>query len=199
DIRDYNGFTPMSQAAFNGLAIVRDALSSAAVSVKLTDITATPNPTLAPDIVGWQLDLNTHNDWTAGEKSLTPSRTFNDQVIFTTYSPNTLPSTDPCTGIGTGTNRVYTVNVFSGSPVIDRNNDGTLTSGERSQDLRQGGIAPETAFLFPGNSSGNGNGNGNGNGGGNGPVTCLSGVEVLSACTNFNQRRKTYWREGMAN
>jgi len=199
EIRDYNGFAPMTQSAFNSLAITRDWLSSAGASVKLIDITATPNPTLAPDILGWQLDLNTHPDWSAGEKSLTPSRTFNDTVIFTTYTPNTTAAvTDPCLGIGTGTNRVYSVNVFSGSPVIDHNNDGTLTSDERSQDLRQGGIAPETAFLFPGDDSAGG-GNGGGNGGQNGSVACLSGVEVLSVCTNFNQRRKTYWREGMAN
>ena len=198
EVRDYNGFSPMTQGAFNTLAITRDALSSGAAAVKLTDITATPNPTLAPDILGWQLDLNTHPDWTAGEKSLTPSRTFNDQVIFTTYTPNTLPSADPCTGIGTGTNRVYAVNIFSGSPTIDRNKDGTLTADERSQDLRQGGIAPETAFLFPAPDP-NGGGGGNGNGNPNGSVACLSGVEVLSVCTNFNQRRKTYWREGMAN
>lgn len=198
EVRDYNGFASMTQAAFNAYPIVRDALGTGAAAVKLVDITATPNPTLAPDILGWQLDLNTHPDWTAGEKSLTPSRTFNDQVIFTTYTPNSLPPTDPCTGIGTGTNRVYAVNVFSGSPTLDRNNDGTLTADERSQDLRQGGIAPETAFLFPAPDP-NGGGNGNGNGNGNGSVACLSGVEVLSVCTNFNQRRKTYWREGMAN
>jgi hypothetical protein len=81
--------------------------------------------------------------------------------------------------------------------VIDRNNDGSLTNDERSQDLRQGGIAPDTAFLFSGNGSNGGNGAGGGPGGGSN-VTCLSGVEVLNVCTTFNQRRKTYWREGMA-
>ena len=99
--------------------------------------------------VGWQLDLNTHPDWTAGEKSLVPSRTFGDQIIFTTYTPNTTIPTDPCSGAGTGTNRAYAVDVFDGSPTFDRNNDNVLTVDERSQDLRQSGIAPETAFLFP--------------------------------------------------
>ncbi|MDE2221415.1 MAG: hypothetical protein KGJ52_13670, partial [Gammaproteobacteria bacterium] len=88
------------------------------------------------------------------------------------------------------------VSVFDGSPVIDRNKDGTLTTSERSQDLRQGGIAPEAAFLFPGNDPSS---PGGGASGGGGQVTCLSGVEVLGVCSNFNQRRKTYWREGMAN
>ncbi len=106
-------------------------------------------PTLPPTAVGWQLDLNTHPDWTAGEKSLAASRTFGDQIIFTTYSPNTTVPTDPCSGVGTGTNRAYAVDVFDGSPVFDRNNDNVLTTDERSQDLRQSGIAPETAFLFP--------------------------------------------------
>jgi hypothetical protein len=88
------------------------------------------------------------------------------------------------------------VDVFNGAPTIDRNNDGTLTADERSQDLRQTGIAPETAFLFPPpNSSGSGGGATSGGG----TVVCLSGAEVLGVCNNFNQRVKTYWREGMSN
>jgi len=196
DIRDYSGFQQLAQAQFDGLTIVRDALSSAAAASKLVDITASATPALPPDALGWQLDFSTHPNWTSGEKSLVPSRTFSDKIIFTTYSPNTTLVADPCIGIGTGTNRVYVVSVFDGSPVIDRNKDGSLTTNERSQDLRQGGIAPETAFLFPGSDPNNPNGPG---AGGGGSVTCLSGVEVLSVCTNFNQRRKTYWREGMAN
>jgi type IV pilus assembly protein PilY1 len=198
-VRDYNGFRAMSQAEYNSFPIRRDALSAlGTAATQLIDITAMLNPTLAPDATGWQLDFNTHTDWTAGEKSLTPSRTFSDKVIFTTYSPSAKVVTDPCAGVGTGTNRVYVIDVFSGSPVIDRNNDGSLTNDERSQDLRQGGIAPDTAFLFSGTGSGSGSGNGNGGPGGGSNVTCLSGVEVLNVCTTFNQRRKTYWREGMA-
>jgi type IV pilus assembly protein PilY1 len=192
DIRDYNGFRQMSQSEFNALPVIRDALSAATPA--LVDITTQAAPTLPPDAMGWQLNLNTHPDWTAGEKSLTSSRTFNDEIIFTTYSPNTSPPTDPCSGVGTGTNRAYAVDVFDGSPVIDRNNDNVLTTDERSQDLRQSGIAPEAAFLFPA-PAGNGNLN---TSGGTGAVTCLSGVEVLNVCTKFNQRVKTYWREGMA-
>jgi type IV pilus assembly protein PilY1 len=194
DIRDYNGFRQMSQAEFNALPVVRDALSGGTPA--LVDITTQAAPTLPTDAPGWQLNLNTHPDWTAGEKSLTTSRTFNDEIIFTTYSPNTSPPTDPCSGVGTGTNRAYAIDVFDGSPVIDRNNDNVLTTDERSQDLRQSGIAPEAAFLFPAPAS---NGNLNSPPGGTGAVTCLSGVEVLNVCTKFDQRIKTYWREGMAN
>jgi type IV pilus assembly protein PilY1 len=197
DIRDYNGFQQLSQAQFNLLPVIRDALSPGIPA--LVDITASATPTLPPTAPGWQLDLNTHNDWTAGEKSLAASRTFGDQIIFTTYTPNTNVPTDPCSGVGTGTNRAYAVSVFDGSPMFDRNNDNVLTTDERSQDLRQSGIAPETAFLFPAPPSGAGSGGSGSGGGGNGAVTCLSGVEVLNVCKKFDQRVKTYWREGMAN
>jgi type IV pilus assembly protein PilY1 len=194
DVRDYNGFQQLSQAQFNALAVVRDALSTGTPA--LIDITTVAAPTLPAAASGWQLNLNQHNDWTAGEKSLASSRTFGDQVIFTTYAPNTNVATDPCSGVGTGTNRAYAVDVFDGSPVMDRNNDNVLTTAERSQDLRQSGIAPETAFLFPPPPPGSAPGSA---GGGSGQVTCLSGVEVLSVCAKFDQRVKTYWREGMAN
>jgi len=99
--------------------------------------------------------------------------------------------------------------------VLDRNKDGSLTTDERSQDLRQGGIAPEVALLInPGTDSIPGSGSGGGGGGCQpgvvpcvpcppgtncpSPPVCLSGGEAV-ACPNFNQLNKTYWREGMSN
>jgi type IV pilus assembly protein PilY1 len=201
-VRDYDAFIAQTQTWFSNYNIVRDAISGGVLATsKLVDITATAAPVLPLGAAGWQLDMNTHPDWTSGEKVLAPSRTFNGQVIFTSYQPNTSPPTDPCTGVGTGTNRVYVVDVFSGAPVIDRNKDGSLTTDERSQDLRQGGIAPEAAFLFPApdNASSTNGGAGGAGGAGGGKVTCLSGVEVLNVCSNLNRVRKTYWREGAAN
>jgi type IV pilus assembly protein PilY1 len=195
-VRDYNGLIPQTQAQFNALTITRDAYSAAAASAKLIDITASAAPVMPAGALGWQLSLNTHPDWAAGEKALVPSRTFDGKVIFTTYTPNTAPPADPCSGIGTGTNRVYAVDVFNGAPIIDQNKDGSLTTNERSEDLRQGGIAPETAFLFPAPVPDPNNPNG--------PtppphVDCITGVEMLNICGGFNPRRKTYWREGQAN
>jgi type IV pilus assembly protein PilY1 len=214
-VRDYNGFNNLTQANFASLTLVRDALSTAAATSKLLDITTTANPVMPAGALGWQLDLNTHPDWTAGEKVMAPARTFNGSVLFTTYSPNTQPSADPCAGIGTGTNRAYMVNVMNGAPVLDRNKDGSLTTDERSQDLRQGGIAPEVALLInPGTDSIPGSGSSGGGGGCRpgvvpcvpcppgtncpSPPVCLSGGEAV-ACPNFNQLNKTYWREGMSN
>jgi type IV pilus assembly protein PilY1 len=190
-------FGTLSQATFNlrtASLLIRDA--EIVNPYSLVDVTASVTPTIPAGSVGWQLDMNQYAGW-IGEKVLSQASTFNNAVIFTTYTPNTSVPADPCAGVGSGTNRVYVVNVYDGAPAIDRNKDGMLTIQDRGSDLAQGGIAPQTAFLFlpPGN---------NGGGPGQPPpgppqVTCLSGVEVLSVCRNFNQRVKTYWREGMAN
>jgi type IV pilus assembly protein PilY1 len=192
-------FGNLTQTNFNtrtSTLLIRDA--EIATPTSLVDITSSVTPTIPSGSVGWQLDLNQHGGW-VGEKVLSTASTFNDAVLFTTYSPTTTAPADPCAGVGAGTNRSYLVSVFDGSPELDRNKDGVMTTADRSADLAQGGIAPQTAFLFLSN---NGTGSGSGSGGpANGPpkVTCLAGVEVLNLCTNFNQRRKTYWREGMAN
>ena len=191
-------FGTQTQANFDARTasvLIRDAEIGSTQS--LVDITGTVTPIVPPGSVGWQLNLNQHGGW-VGEKVLSSGSTFNDAVIFTTYSPTSVVQLDPCAGVGSGTNRAYLVSVFDGAPVLDRNKDGVLTTADRSADLAQGGIAPQTAFLFLSNPANNGNGP---PGPGNGPpkVTCLAGVEVLNLCTNFNQRRKTYWREGMAN
>jgi type IV pilus assembly protein PilY1 len=193
-LRDYNPFNQLTQTAYqtmmNSTNLVLDST--------LQDITANNAAVVPNNSKGWKLVLNTH---TTGEKALVPARTFNDQIFFTTYTPSLSSSTDPCKGVGSGTNRSYVISVFNGSSVLDVNKDGTLTTDERSQDLSQGGIAPETTFLFPADSGTNSDGSQSGGetGGSKGPVICLKGVEVLSACTNYDRRKKTYWREGTAN
>ncbi|MFO1469006.1 MAG: PilC/PilY family type IV pilus protein [Steroidobacteraceae bacterium] len=192
-LRDYNPFTALTQAQYNTLMLA----ANLTVEANLTDITLLTNPTIPSNSKGWYLKLNQHG---AGEKDLVPARTFNDQIFFTTYTPTIQASSDPCEGVGSGINRSYIISVFNGSAAIDRNHDGTMTNDERSSDLSQGGIAPETTFLFPASDGTDGNGNQNGGqtGGSRGPVVCLQGVEVLSACTNYDRRKKTYWREGSA-
>jgi type IV pilus assembly protein PilY1 len=184
----------MTQANFDSITatgLIRDA--EIASTRSLVDITSTVTPTMPAGAPGWQLVLNPGASAT-GEKSLSPSNTFNNSVIFTTYSPTASAGVDPCAGVGSGTNRVYVVSVTDGSPVVDQNKDGTVTTADRGYDLAQSGIAPQAQFLFlpkdanqPNNNQDTSN------------VTCLSGVEVLNVCGSFNQRIKTYWREGQAN
>ena len=194
-IRDYNAFNALTQTAYNTKMLSANLV----VDATLQDITTAaqsvvPVPNNSP---GWKLLLNTHE---LGEKVLVPARTFDGFVFFTTYTPRLTVSADPCEGVGSGINRSYIVSVFNGAAVIDHNHDNSLTTDERSTDLAQGGIAPETTFLFPADDGTNPDGSQSGGvtGGSKGPVVCLQGVEVLSACTNYDRRKKTYWREGAA-
>ncbi len=195
-LRDYNPFLALTQATYDSMMLA----ANLTVDSTLTDITSLPNAVIPAGSKGWKLVLNTHG---SGEKVLVPARTFNDQIFFTTYSPTIQPSPDPCTGVGSGVNRSYIISVYNGMATIDRDNNGTLDTNERSSDLSQGGIAPETTFLFPPpddpySDPNDPNDPPPDNGGGRGPVVCLQGVEVLNACTNFDRRKKTYWREGTA-
>jgi type IV pilus assembly protein PilY1 len=201
-LRDYVPFAKLTQAQYNSYATIVDAHASTTLttSAKLLDITSQASPTIPAGAAGWQILMNQHGGW-VGEKVLAASRTFDQKILFTTYTPNTgAEKSNPCAGVGTGTNRIYAVSVTDGAPLLDQNKDGVQTTDERSADLSQGGIAPESAFLFlEHEDSGGDGGSGDGGGSGTSEVVCLSGVEVLSVCSNFNQRRKTYWREGGAN
>ncbi len=131
-----------------------------------------------------------------GEKSLNPSSTFDNKIFFTTYLPPTDSEANPetCSITSSGRNRVYVINAFNGAPIprrdgeTDPDGDGTgdgsggMKKEDRFEELAQGGIAPEVSFLFPEPNQ----------------VMCLSGVEILNACKNFNSRIKTYWRESTA-
>ena len=195
-IRDYHPFDQLNQAQYTSMM----SMANLIVDSTLQDITTQAQSVVAVanGSPGWKLLLNTHG---TGEKVLVPGRTFNDFIFFTTYSPNVALSADPCVGVGSGTNRSYIVSVFNGGAVVDRNNSGTVTVADRSSDLSQGGIAPETTFLFPAGTGTNADGSQSGGitGGSKGPVVCLQGVEVLKICTNYDRRKKTYWREGTAN
>jgi type IV pilus assembly protein PilY1 len=184
-LRDYDPFTKLTQAQYNARTAITDGT--------MVDVTTDLTPTVADGSPGWKLELRDGVNW-LGEKVLAQSQTFNNVIFFPTYLPNT-GSSVLCSPAA-GSNRVYVVSLFDGAPVIeqdgvftDTDNDGVpdagsaLSAGDRYGDLRQGGIAPEVAFLFPSKDV----------------VVCLSGVEVLGACKNFNSRVKTYWRETGAN
>ncbi len=147
-IRDYQPFTKLTTADYAALPMIIDTDGSLSTGTKLVDITLTPTPTVPPGAVGWQLKLNQHGGW-VGEKSLASSRTFEGMIVFPTYQPNTgTGQLNPCTGVGTGTNRSYVISVYDGAPVIIKNQQTGPTVADRSSDLGQGGIAPEAVFLF---------------------------------------------------
>jgi type IV pilus assembly protein PilY1 len=133
-----DGPLPMDQAAFDALTPI--------TAADLQQITSA-NTTITSGKRGWYLDLNIGAGWN-GEKVLAEARTFNNQVIFSTFRPGTdgVPSCTP----QLGTNRIYQVNIFNGAPVT--NLDGVVDdAGLTMTDMfvqNAGGILSTAQALF---------------------------------------------------
>ncbi|GMM68804.1 hypothetical protein MTsDn1_20990 [Alteromonas sp. MTD1] len=113
---------------------------------------------------GWYLNLTTN-----GEKVLSSPLILDYKVFFTTYVP-AVSSTSACAP-PTGNSRAYLVSMFNGNAVSDLNINGVLDSGDRSAELKQTGIAPETKILIEDIVS---------------PVVCL-GTECVSAVIEVDE------------
>ncbi len=130
---------PMSQTAFNSLTLITES--------NLTPVTTT-NTSISTSSRGWYLDLNLGTGW-IGEKVLAEARTFNNQVIFSTFRPGT-------SGIVTctpqlGTNRVYQMNIFNGAPVTNLDGSADPTAPLTMTDMfmqNAGGILSTAQALF---------------------------------------------------
>ena len=137
-IRDYNGVNQLSQTAYDGIIPYKDS--------DLVDITNNVNAKVPQGQPGWQLQLR-DGGW-IGEKVLAEARTFNNQVMFTTFRPSqNATSCEP----QAGTNRLYIVSLFDGSPV--NNLDGSVDNGPLTETDRftefKGSISSEVEFIFP--------------------------------------------------
>jgi hypothetical protein len=144
-LRDYN-IGPMTQTAFDALTPITDAA--------LTPVTAV-NTTVATGSPGWRLDLNLGTGW-IGEKVLAEARTFNNQVIFSTFRPGTtgVVSCTPQLGV----NRVYQMNIFNGAPVTNLDGSTDPTAPLAMSDLfiqNAGGILSTAQALFVDSDSDN--------------------------------------------
>lgn len=84
---------------------------------------------------GWYKSLNT-----AGEKGLSRTITFGDQIIMTTYIPDI---TATCTGTSGG-GRYYLLDALNGASLLTDSNDNPLPF----EQLRHGGIPPEPAVIY---------------------------------------------------
>jgi type IV pilus assembly protein PilY1 len=170
-LRDYQPFT--AGASFTPIT---------ENTTTLIDVTTNITPTIPAGAAGWKINLESAK----GEKVLAEARTFDDQILFTTYLPNTgavPPGSNVCVP-RQGSNRLYTVNVRDGSPVTNRDDptgpDGTNTRPDSPTDrwgeLSQGGIAPEVVILFPETSD----------------PTCIVGVEQCGVDLT-NEPVRTFW------
>jgi hypothetical protein len=129
------------QAAFDAL------YPSPITDANLQQITSA-NTTITTGKKGWYLDLNVGTGW-IGEKVLAEARTFNNQVIFSTFRPGTDPAVKSCTP-QLGTNRIYQLNIFNGAPVtnLDGSADPTTLAMSDMFIQNQGGILSTAQALF---------------------------------------------------
>jgi type IV pilus assembly protein PilY1 len=133
-IRDRNLFKQMSQAEYDAFTPVVDS--------ELVEISGQIGVAIGPNQRGWKFTLP------ANQKILSTSVTFNNEIFFVAFSPDSVGAA-ACTA-SAGSNFLYRVSVVNGDPVGDLSG---LVPGEeddaRVTDLSQGGIAPTPNFLFP--------------------------------------------------
>jgi type IV pilus assembly protein PilY1 len=136
-LRDYN-IGPLTQAQYNALPIITDG--------SLVPVTAV-NTTVPHGGPGWRLDLNLGG--TLGEKVLAEARTYNNEVIFSTFMPGT--SGNSCQP-QLGTNRIYQMSIFNGTPVtnLDGSSDPSTLTMSDLYTQGEGGILPTAQTLFLG-------------------------------------------------
>ncbi|MBT8423117.1 MAG: PQQ-binding-like beta-propeller repeat protein, partial [Gammaproteobacteria bacterium] len=192
-IRDYSPFRQLNGPEYStleGNMVTHD-------DARLADIAGSaggPPPTVPAGAMGWRLDMPT------GEKVLAQSRTFQEKVFFTSYSPNTSGTANACVP-QRGSNKLYIVGVEDGKPPYNLDGVGSdtdLTIEDRAQQLKQTGIAPDVAFLFqadpdPAPGGVNQQPGGCGNASGVRP-RCLIGLESCPA--DFcNAPVRTFWTQ----
>lgn len=137
-LRDQDLFRQLSQLEYDTLVPITDS------DPDLVDITIDPAATLPLGARGWKLKL-----LNLGEKVLGESKTFDNRIFFTTFTPQSNLSN--CQLIP-GVNRLYAVSAINAAPFTDLDQDGDLGGldlSDRSRTLKASGIAPDVVFLFP--------------------------------------------------
>ncbi|WP_299733728.1 PilC/PilY family type IV pilus protein [uncultured Endozoicomonas sp.] len=97
--------------------------------------------TTADSKKGWFITLE------AGEKVMTETVTFEETMYFNTYLPSS-KLLNTCNAVA-GKARAYAVDLQTGTPVKDENDDGSLTTSDRYSNLANSGLPPNTSILFP--------------------------------------------------
>jgi type IV pilus assembly protein PilY1 len=145
-LRDYH-FRRYTQAEFDSLTLSTDA--------NLTPITSANTSVPQGTSRGWRLDL-TGGGAGGGEKVLAEAKTFDGDVVFTTFRPGT--SGTSCTP-QLGTNRVYKVSVINAAPVtnLDGSVDPTTLTLDDLFVESEGAPLPSPQLIFlAGDKDGNG-------------------------------------------
>ncbi|MCG8369132.1 MAG: hypothetical protein MJA32_01315 [Proteobacteria bacterium] len=134
-LRDPNVFNSLTQDQYDSLVPFTEA--------DLVEVSGQVNTVITAQDAGWKLTLP------GNQMVLAESVTFNNEVFFVSFTPDTLGAA-ACRA-GQGTNFLYRVSILNGDPIMD--DLGNIPTGDedlaRRTQLAQGGIAPAPQFLFP--------------------------------------------------
>jgi type IV pilus assembly protein PilY1 len=136
-LRDKHVFNQLTQAQYDAITPATDS--------SLVEVSGQTLVVIAPTDDGWKFTLP------ANQKVLSDSITFDNEVFFVGFSPDSTAGAAANCSSGNGTNFLYRVSVVNGDPIV--NNLDTLdpadSDDERMDTLAQGGIAPSPTILFP--------------------------------------------------
>ena len=134
-IRDKDVFNQLDQNTYDNQAIITDS--------DLVEVSGQTQTVITANDRGWKFTLPDN------EKVLSDSLTFDDQIFFVSFTPDSNAAAT-CSA-GKGTNFLYRMSAVNGDPIvpnIDTLNP-LLSDDERRTTLQQGGIAPSPTILFP--------------------------------------------------
>jgi type IV pilus assembly protein PilY1 len=134
-LRDPDVFNQLDQNAYDNYDIATDG--------DLVEVSGQTQVVVTSSDRGWKFTLP------ANEKILADSLTFNDEVFFVAFTPDT-NSAATCSA-GQGTNFLYRMSAINGDPIVPNISSVNPidSDDERRTTLQQGGIAPSPTILFP--------------------------------------------------
>jgi len=133
--RDPDVFNKLTQAEYDSYNI--------ATIGDLVEVAGQKQVVINPTDRGWKFILP------PSQKVLSDSITFNNEVFFVAFSPDS--NAAATCAAGKGTNFLYRVSVINGDPVVNNLDalDPADADAARRTTLQQGGIAPAPTILFP--------------------------------------------------
>ena len=134
-IRDPDVLNKLDQDTYNNYSIMVDS--------DLVEVSGSSQAIVSSADSGWKFTLPDN------QKVLANSLTFNDDIMFVAFSPDS--DAEATCSAGKGTNYLYHMKVINGDPIVPdlETLADTDADAARSTTLKQGGIAPSPTILFP--------------------------------------------------
>ncbi len=134
-LRDPDVFNQLPQSAYNSYNIITDA--------DLVEVSGQTQAVITQNDRGWKFTLP------PGQKVLADSLTFDDQLFFVGFEPNSVANV--ACGAKRATNYLYRVSIVNGDPIVPNIDtlSPAMSDAARQTTLAQGGIAPSPNILFP--------------------------------------------------